>query len=596
MSIFEERLSEICECFGTRIALSSASTSWSYRDMYAQVRLTSLYLQGEGIRPGARVGLICGRSPELVILMLALLSIEAAYVPLDPMYPVTLIERLIVTADVEHVIVDEDVVAAHLDVARQNGVSIHAARPSTDMGNVRQIVKTARACNPLAYAICTSGSTGNPKVVSVTLESLLASTAARTKFYASHRMPLKNLLISSVAFDSSIGVIFGSLFAGDELLLATNADIKDPRRLLELIVRESVTSLLILPSYVRVLYEFEDSRQAFEQLERLIFAGERVLASDVDQVFERAPQIHVYNEYGPTEAVVWAAATSLVPRKYGPGTVPIGCAVNHVEAYILDDELRPVPDGREGEIYVGGASIASGYLNDPRQTAERFIPNPFSRHQGSRMYKTGDRAMMGADGQIVFTGRADRQIKLYGYRIELGEIEIAAMSLPGIKAAAAVYAPAPKDRVELFVVASLSIKQIRDRLESRLPEHMMPGRVELVKRFALLPNGKVDYGVLTQCHIAADNGVAEEPPDSGLESKIRGIWETVLQEREISLDDDFFELGGSSIKAAMIANRIQRLLSCRIYVGQLFEQPTIRGLCVYLRSTFPLAVRELERQ
>jgi acyl-coenzyme A synthetase/AMP-(fatty) acid ligase len=356
---------------------------------------------------------------------------------------------------------------------------------------------------------------------------------------------------------------------------------------LELVVREKVTSLLTLPSYVRVLYDSTGNMPAFARIERLILAGERVVGSDVTDAVKRSPAIHIFNEYGPTEATVWASAMRLSPGAEWEAGVPIGTAVAHVKTYILDEDCQQVAVGHEGELHIGGESIAAGYINNPRETADRFIPDPFSDRPGSRLYRTGDRVVMGADANLMFVGRVDRQIKLHGYRIELDHIEVAATNLPDVSAAAAIYLASPEDRVEQ--------SEIRTRLQSALPRHMLPARIRVVTDLQRLPNGKFDYEALTRAARGTQDIDVEMHMVDGLHARIRGIWETVLQRTEISLDEDFFDLGGNSIKAAMIANRVQRLLKTKLYVGQLFEQPTIRGLCAYLTGSCPMSVQDLEQ-
>ncbi|MCU4528174.1 non-ribosomal peptide synthetase [Acinetobacter pittii] len=583
---FDEYFSEICKQYTNRTAISTLSSQISFDDLYQKVCYYRSWLIEKEILPGARVGLMLSKSPELICVMLACVCNGITYVPLDLSFPSELIQRNILDVDITTLIVGPDFKNQHLPIS----ISMQSfVLPSIDDFCVQSVeLRLSKySQNFLAYIIFTSGSTGRQKAVGVPVMSLIASTEARVKFYRSETVK-KNLLISSVAFDSSVGVIYGSLFSGDNLFIPPPLLEKDPLSLLEVIDKENVTSILTLPSYIRVLLESVHCLKAFSRLERLIFAGEEVYVSDASRIFNDFPHISVFNEYGPTESTVWATGIQLTSSAYNRGgSVFIGYPVEHVRVYVLDAELNKIKCGERGELYIAGENLASGYLNNSSETASRFLPDPYGIFPGSRMYRTGDIVIMGGDGTLTFIGRSDRQVKIDGYRVELSEVENAAIGLTNISDAASVFISDNFNKqIELFVVSSSPESNIRRMLGNILPKYMLPTVIHFTNALPRLPNGKYDYQSLIVLAMTSKrnnlNNVIES--DSDLLIQVRTIWELVLRRSDISVDDNFFDLGGTSIKAVMILNRLQRQFGISLYIGTLFEKPTIRGICLYLEK------------
>jgi amino acid adenylation domain-containing protein len=436
LDAFERRAVE----HGTAEAVRAGNQAVSYADLERHAGRLASRVRSSGVEPGDLVGIIAGRGPELIAAMLAVLKTGAAYVPMDPDAPPARLAQL--TSGVSAVLAPADLVQrvppgptiVHLD---------EAAGEPDDKGGI------AAAPDAAAYVMYTSGSTGAPKGVVVERGQLAVSTAARFAYY--DEPPGRFLLLSSPAVDSSVAGIYWTLCAGGTLVLPPPRAEQDIEALVRLIESAAVTHTLMVPSLYSMLLEHADpSRLA--SLRCVVVAGEACPPELVRLHCERLPGIGLHNEYGPTEATVWATACELTRDVEGP--VTIGRPVPGARIYLLDDTRRAVPIGAPGEICIGGAFVARGYLGQPDETGRRFIPDPFSAH--GRLYCTGDRGRYLDDGRIEFLGRADDQLKIRGFRVEPGEIERVLCEYPGIGQAAVVLTPAPvASSVEALTTALL---------------------------------------------------------------------------------------------------------------------------------------------
>jgi amino acid adenylation domain-containing protein len=386
----------------------------SYRELDSRANRLAHVLQARGVGPEERIGICMQRSAELIVAILAVLKAGAAYVPLDPEYPA---ERLRLIADnaglallLTHAAAAELIAGLPLPallVDRDASMEL-PAEPPAPLGD----------SDNAAYVIYTSGSTGQPKGVVVSHANLLHSTQARVLAYRD--APTCFLLLSSVAFDSSIAGIFWTLCQGAALLLPSDQDRRDLGALIELIAREQVSHTLCIPSFYALLLE-QATAEDLASLKAVIVAGEACPGELVERHRAQLPGAALFNEYGPTEASVWATVYDCAQLQPGR-PVPIGAPIPYARAYVLDANLRPLPLGVAGELMIGGSGIARGYLEQPALTAERFIPDSLSLTPGARMYRTGDRARWLPDGTLEFLGRVDQQVKIRGFRIEPGEI------------------------------------------------------------------------------------------------------------------------------------------------------------------------------
>jgi nonribosomal peptide synthetase protein BlmX len=419
LELFEARARESSDS----IALRTDGAALSYGALDALANRLANRLQSSGVQRGGLVGVFAERSAELIGAMLAVLKIGAAYVPLDPELPAARLEQM--TSNLDAVLAVPSLagrVRSHHVVLLDDAVAESPDRP-----NIAVDPRSA------AYVIYTSGSTGEPKGVVVERQHLAASTAARNAYY--DEAPRNFLLLSSAAVDSSVAGIYWTLCSGGTLVLPRTRAEQDMGALARLIEEAGVTHTLLVPSLHHELLEHAAPRR-IASLRCVIVAGEACPPEVVQMHRERLPGVQLHNEYGPAEGTVWATADELT--RHPTGTVTIGRPVPGARVYLLNDRLRPVPIGVAGEICIGGAFVARGYLGQMEETARRFVADPFV--PDGRMYRTGDRGRFLEDGRMEFLGRVDEQIKVRGFRVEPAEIERALRSFPGVREAAVVLA------------------------------------------------------------------------------------------------------------------------------------------------------------
>ena len=467
------------------IAVVCASETLSYEQLNHRSNQLARCLQRSGAEPGNLIGICLDRSAEMPLAILAVLKAGCAYVPLDPAYPAERLAFMMKDTQIKTVVTNSRL----LPRIPQMAVKIICLdRDSDTIANESEenLPGTALLDHP-AYVIYTSGSTGKPKGVVISHRNLVHSTLARIAYYAE---PVGAFLwLSSFSFDSSVAGLFWTLCQGGKLVIPEEGSHRDPAYLGELIERHSISHLLCLPLLYRLLLEHEERR--LESLRVAIVAGEPCPADLADLHRRRAQQATLFNEYGPTEATVWSTVYDF--RFFAGGNaVPIGRQVANTALYMLDRHLHPVPIGATGELCIGGEGVSQGYLNHAELTAERFIPDPFSREPGVRLYRTGDLGRYRNSGDIEFLGRTDFQAKVRGYRIEPMEIELALAQHPSIQQAVALV-----DGNHLRAFATLRSQQsatadeLRSHLKNKLPDYMVPGSFVLLESFPLTTTGKL---------------------------------------------------------------------------------------------------------
>jgi amino acid adenylation domain-containing protein len=575
------------------IAVAFGERSLGYEQLNARAEILALRLRSLGVGAEARVGLCVERSPEMVVGLLAILKAGGAYVPIDPEYPPARIALLMEDARLRVLVTRSGLVGALHSLGYAPSptppyqgrepdaltVVVHTPAPPLEKRGLGEVVESQPlATDRAAYVIYTTGSTGRPKGVVVTHRNLLHSTHARTLYY---QQPVSAfLLLSSFAFDSSVAGLFWTLCDGGTLVLPTSEESTDPQALAELVRRHCISHMLCVPSLYSVLLG-EAPTAALIALRTVIVAGEACPRTLVERHVRTLPNAALFNEYGPTEATVWCSVERCRPDNV-PGPVPIGRPVPHARIYVLDDRMGLVPAGVPGELYVGGAGVARGYLDRPGLTAERFVPDPFSSEPGARMYRTGDRARWRPDATLEFLGRLDQQVKVRGYRIELGEVEAALALHPEVtEVVASVYTEAAGERrlAAYLVPASGDLPsgaELRAWLRARLPEFMVPSAFVPMKSLPLGPNGKVDRRALPAPALAA----AETPyvaPTNGTEAALAGIVAEVLGREPIGIHDNLFDLGIDSIRGIQVASRARRV-GLGFGPAELFRHPTVAEL------------------
>ncbi len=554
------------------LALSFADEHLTYAELNDRANQLAHYLQGQGVELEDRVGVLLERSVEMVVSLLAILKTGAAYVPLDSSYPQ---ERLSFTlADSEASLL---ISRAALSDSLSTSLSATLPRLSLDLcaaelaAGSRDNLSSCVLAENLAYIIYTSGSTGLPKGVAITH----ASAATLIHWSAGIYTPaqLSGVLAStSICFDLSVFELFVPLCLGGRVLLAQNA-----LELPTLAGRGEVRLINTVPS---ALAELVRQEAIPESVAVVNLAGEALPERLVRELYEQTRVGAVYNLYGPAEDTTYSTATLVRAGE----RVTIGKPVANTQVYLLNSMMKPVPIGVRGEVYLGGAGLARGYLHKPELTAERFIPHPYSSTPGARLYRTGDLARYLAEGNIEYLGRADYQVKLRGFRIELGEIESVLSQHSQVREAVVVAqeTAAGQKRLVGYVVgeagAELQTSELRQHLAEKLPEHMIPALVVQLEELPLTPNGKVDRRALPEPDAARpEEAGAYVAARTAVEEQLCAIWQQVLGLERVGIHDNFFSLGGDSILSIQIvarANQAGLALSPRL----LFQHQSVAAL------------------
>jgi amino acid adenylation domain-containing protein len=561
------------------IAVAAADGSLSYRELNARANRLAHRLRELGVAPDARVGICVERSTAMLVGILGVLKAGAGYVPLDPEYP----------ADRLAFMIDDSRASVLLSESRlrssfpARGVRVVCLDGDEFAGQGVENPEPVASPESLAYMIYTSGSTGRPKGVLVTHRNLVHSTHARLLHY---KEPVAAyLLVSSFAFDSSVAGLFWTLSQGGTLVLPAGGEQGDPTALAVLITRHRVSHILSVPSLYALILEHAPA-ESLASLRTAIVAGEPCPRDLPARHHGVLPAASLHNEYGPTEATVWATAHRCSPADSdsGRGPIPIGRPIANTRAYVLDARMRPVPVGVTGELCLGGAGVARGYHGQPALTAERFLADPFSNVPGARLYRTGDLARFRPDGVIEFLGRLDDQVKIRGYRIELGEVESALSSHPDVREAAAsvLRGETGDSRLVGYVVpragAALTVGGLRSWLKSRLPDAMVPSAFATLDALPLSPNGKVDRAALPDPALSpVPSAPTSEEPATAVEETLARLAAGLLKVGRVGVHDDFFALGLDSILAIQLVARARKA-GLRLTPAQLFQSPTVARL------------------
>ncbi|WP_369145036.1 amino acid adenylation domain-containing protein [Streptomyces sp. R44] len=530
-------------------------------------------LTGAGVAPGDRVAVLAPRSTAMITALLGAHLAGAVAVPLDVDHPDARLRAALADCGATVLLGTAETVArgrslglTALDLTALPEPAVPPALPP-------------RGERDAAYMIFTSGSTGRPKGVVVEHGGLAASTAARRAVYPGEPV---FLLLSPLAFDSSVAGIWGTLTAGGRLVVAGPDDVRDPARLIGLIEHHAVTDLLCVPSLHGVVLgeaRRAGATAALRSLRRAVVAGEPLPEQVMDLHFALLPGVELVNEYGPTEATVWSSY-----RRYrAPGPIDIGGPVPGYSLYVLDHALRPVPPGVPGELYVGGPGVARGYLGRPADTAAVFLPDPFDGRPGARMYRTGDRVRPTGDGGLAFLGRADDQLKIRGHRIQPGEIETVLREAPGVREAAVV--AHGQGRLAAFVTGAADPARVRQEAVDRLPAVMVPGAVHVVERLPLTTNGKVDRRRLAE---EADRRVPAAAPGTRVRpehAEVVEAWREVLGVADVPVDANFFDAGGHSLLMPLLQDALHRRTGVRVPILDLFRHSTVGDMASRLRRT-----------
>lgn len=581
-------LHELFEAQVTRspesVAVAFGEKTLTYRELNERANRLAHYLQRMAVGRDTLVGVCMERSLELVVALYGVLKAGGAYVPIDPEYPRQRVAFMLEDAAVP-VLLTQARLASSLPDHNSKVVCLDRdweQIASEDSSNFAVEMSPSN----LAYMIYTSGSTGRPKGALNTHRGICNRLLWMQERYGLTQAD-KVLQKTPFSFDVSVWEFFWPLLFGAQLVVARPGGHRDPTYLARLIKDEQITVIHFVPSMLRMFLE-EPAVDDCESLRHVICSGE-ALPFDLQQQFFEHLSAQLHNLYGPTEAAVDVTHWTCQSDCASP-VVPIGRPVANTQVYILDRYLQPVPIGVPGELYLGGVQIGRGYHNRPELTAERFIPDPFSEIPGARLYKTGDLCRWLADANIEYLGRLDFQIKIRGLRVELGEIEALLAAHPLLRACAVVARENGKGDKQLVAYGvchpgmDLSFETLRDYLREELPDYMVPARFVSLPELPLTPNGKLDQRALPSPpeNGSDDPGKAYVPPDSETERKVAEIWQEVLGLTKVGRTDNFFDLGGDSLRLMRVRNQLQRAFSREVAIVDMFRCTTVGTLAQYL--------------
>ncbi|MEH2112703.1 non-ribosomal peptide synthetase [Nostoc sp.] len=569
--LFEEQVERTPDA----VAVLFENQQLTYRELNNRANQLAHYLQQLGVKSEVLVGICVERSLDMVIGLLAILKAGGAYIPIDPNYPQ---ERIaFILEDTQAAILLTQ--ASLLETIPQHKAQVICL--DTDWHLIAQQNQenlfTQITPDNLAYVIYTSGSTGKPKGVMIKHANTVAMLDWAKQTFAIETLQ-EVLASTSICFDLSVFELFVPLCCGGKVILIENA-----LYLPTLPTAQNVTLINTVPSVISQLLR-TDSIPA--SVQTINVAGEPLHHHLVQQLYHQDNIQQVFNLYGPSEDTTYSTFALL--DKDTSNIPPIGRPIHNTQIYLLDQNLQPVPVGVTGMLYIGGAGLSRGYLNKPELTAERFIPNPYTQLPGERLYQTGDLGRYLESGEIEYIGRIDYQVKVRGFRIELLEIEALIIEYSEVREAVVTVDSSETDsqRIVAHVVPNseerLTISQLRDFLEAKLPNYMVPTAFVILEALPLTPNGKIDRKALKAPDaVRPELEVVYQPPQTEVEKTIADIWQEVLNLEKVGIHDNFFELGGHSLLLVQVHSKLQKRFQRDFLLVEMFQYPTVSHLARY---------------
>src|SRR5215216_131933 len=580
------------------VAVVSESGSLTYGELDARANSLAAELRRRGVGVETLVAGCLERTPQLLVALLGILKAGGAYVPLDPRYPQERLRLMLEDAGAGYVVTQGSL----RGVVEGSGRAAEIISVEEEWGNEARgiaVSSTSSSAEQLAYVIYTSGSTGRPKGVGVQHHSIVNYVQAASEMYGI--MPDDRVLqFASISVDTSAEEIFPALARGATLVLRTDDMLSSVNTFLAKCEEWGITVLDLPTAYWHSMALAMSAQQLTipKCLRLVIIGGERALSQRLAQWQQQASlQPRVVNTYGPTEATI-VATSHEVEELWGKEEdanlreVPIGRAIRNTQAYVLDRLFQLAPVGVAGELHIGGHGLARGYLGAPELTAQKFIPHPFSREAGARLYKTGDLVRYRSDGSLEFLGRRDDQIKVRGFRIEPSEIETTLCTHVSVHEAVVMLREDTPDEKRLVAYvrprqgSSLTSTDLRNLLREKLPDYMVPSAFVLLDQFPFTPGGKIDRHALPPANNShpelAETFVAPRNP---IEEVVAGVWREVLNLSRVGTQDSFFDLGGHSLLATQVIARLREELHVEVQLRSFFETPTVAGLSAQIEKS-----------
>jgi amino acid adenylation domain-containing protein len=562
----------------------------TYAELNTQANRLAHVLRARGVGPGRLVGLCAERGIPMVIGVLAILKAGGAYLPLDPSYPTERLAYMLTDAAPAVVLTQA---ALHRRLPKTGARlllldELLEPAPGESQAAANNLPASTLGLRPehLVYTIYTSGSTGQPKGTAMTHRAMGNLLAWHHQSFPGGE-GVRVMQFAALSFDVAFQELFTTLSAGGTLVLLEEWVRRDARALAELIRAQSIERLFLPPLMLQSVAESLASgeQDVPSNLRDVICAGEQLrISAEIRALFARCPGARLHNHYGPTETHVVTASTLEGDPQEWPDLPPIGRPIANTQVYVLDARRQPVPIGVAGELYLGGANLARGYLHRPELTAERFVADPFSTDPRARLYKTGDLGRWRSDGTLEYLGRNDDQVKIRGFRVELGEIEAQLAGHAHVQEVAVVAREEPTGprRLVAYVTARAggapSAEALRAHLQGRLPEHMIPSAFVTLEQLPRTPSGKLDRRALPAPDVDAYVTRTYEPPQGEIEEILAGVWQELLHVKRVGRHDNFFELGGHSLLATRVFSHISYVLDVDLPIRLMFERPTIDAL------------------
>ncbi|KKD52441.1 MULTISPECIES: non-ribosomal peptide synthetase [Paenibacillus] len=581
--LFEEQVAQSPD----RLAITFADTQLTYRELNERSDRLACILTSHGIRHGSgtqiqRVGIVAERSIEMVVGMLAILKAGGAYVPIDPEYPEERIRYLL-----------EDSGAELLLSQRREQVSFEPGIPVIDLSDAQlwssefegyththgsDAISNGGSALDLSHVIYTSGTTGKPKGVMVNHRNVVR--LVKSTSYATLDENTRMLQMGAVVFDASTFEIWGTLLNGGQLYVVNHDTILDAAKFKQAMNKYRINTMFMTTALFN--QHSQQDIEVFASLKELLVGGDVMSVPHANRVLKEYPHLRLSNVYGPTENTTFSTTYEIMePQTQG---VPIGRPINHSTVYVVNRSLKLQPVGAWGELLLGGDGVALGYLNRPELTAEKFIESPF--RPGEYCYRTGDLVRWRADGVLEYKGRMDEQVKIRGYRIELGEVETRLSTIAGVKESVVIVRQDDHGQKQLcayFVTDSeLSASDLRNALSQDLPSYMVPSYFVRLSRLPLTLNGKVDRRALPLPEHNLDTGMDYVAPETDVQQALAAAWGAILGIQKVGIQDNFFHLGGDSIKAIQVSSRLFQA-GYKLEMKDLFKYPTIADLSAYIQ-------------